>query len=172
MWWSAEVRRPGRAPWLALVLILAGCGFELRGAAGLPEELARTYVTGLDRRSTLARELDLGLSASGAELVSSEEEASAVLRIERVEFKRREISIAIDATVLEYELSLEVDFEARGRGNDLLIARQGVVSERVLRFEPASVLSKLNEERRLRDAMERDVAQDILDRLRIADAGS
>jgi outer membrane lipopolysaccharide assembly protein LptE/RlpB len=34
------------------------------------------------------------------------------------------------------------------------------------------VLSKLNEERRLRDAMERDVAQDILDRLRIADAGS
>ena len=73
--------------------------------------------------------------------------------------------------MLEYELSLEVDFEARGRGNDLLIARQGVVSERVLRFEPAAVLSKLNEERRLRDAMERDVAQDILDRLRIADAG-
>ncbi len=157
---------------LALAVMLAGCGFELRGSGGLPPEFAQTYVTGVDHRSVLARELDLGLSASGAEVVASEDEASAVLRIDQVEFKRREISIAIDATVLEYELSLEVGFEAQGRGNSLGIARQSVVSERVLRFEPASVLSKLNEERRLREAMERDVAQDILDRLRVGDSES
>lgn len=142
----------------------------MRGSGGLPPEFAQTYVTGVDRRSVLARELDLGLSASGAEVVRSEEEATAVLQIDRVDFKRRPISVGIDATVLEFELSLEVAFEARGRGSSFGIRQQSVVAERVLRFEPASVLSKINEETRLREAMERDLAQDILDRLRIADA--
>lgn len=170
MWSPTELGTLPRLFVLMLATVIAACGFELRGSGGLPNEFAQTYVTGVDRRSVLARELDLGLVSGGAELVDSEEEATAVLQIDEVEFKRREISVAIDATVLEFELSLEVAFEARGRGNTFGIGRQSVIAQRVLRFEPASVLSKLNEETRLREAMEREVAQDILDRIRVADA--
>ena len=43
---------------LLLSALVSGCGFQLRGAANLPEEMSTTWVSIPDSTSAFARELD------------------------------------------------------------------------------------------------------------------
>ena len=63
---SARALR-GAVALLALAL-LAGCGFQLRGSASLPTEMATTWLKPADPTSPFTRELELLLRANGVTL--------------------------------------------------------------------------------------------------------
>ena len=53
------------------LLLLAACGFQMRGAASVPAEMARTYVATDDQRSLFYRRLRESLRGAGVNVVDS-----------------------------------------------------------------------------------------------------
>lgn len=151
-----------------LLVGLPACGFHLRGAGGLPEAFSSTQVTGIAPRSNLALALAQGLEANGAKVVDDAENAHAVLRIEKVSYSNRILSVDTSARVLEYELAVTVAFSAHARDGSFELPTQRITSTRSLSYDPANQLGKTREEERLREAMERELVPVILERLRAA----
>ena len=65
---------------LALLPLLAACGFQLRGAACLPPEMAQTEIVVEDQDSLLVRRVRTLLEQNGVRIVSGQE-ATAILEI-------------------------------------------------------------------------------------------
>ncbi|MDX5332454.1 MAG: LPS assembly lipoprotein LptE [Gammaproteobacteria bacterium] len=150
---------------LLAVLLAAGCGFQLRGAANLPPEMARTYISGLDARDVLFLELKRQLRAMGVEVVDGPEQATAQLRFLERRDTRRVLSVGNQATVREYELMTSVRFDARGIGNDFRRDPVTLTATRELSFDETNVHSTAGEEALLREDMQRDMVQRVLRRL-------
>lgn len=159
---------PGRtALVLMLCLLLAACGFQLRGAAGLPPEMARTAITGLGAFDPLVIDLQLALRAAGVEPVPLSK-ATAELRIHDLRTGRRALSVGRDAQVSEYEVFTRLTYSVRGRGNDFEIPEQSLTLTRDYLFDPEGVLGQAEQEQSLRESMRRDLVQLILLRLQAA----
>lgn len=157
-----------RIPVLLMAAVLAGCGFQLRGAGQLPEQFSRTYLTGLPARGALTLALEDALRANGARLVDSTAQATAVLRFNRVSFDKRILTVGTDARVREHEYTLSVEFEAHARDGSLELPAQRLQIVRSLAYDPTNLLGKAREEERLRASMERDVVPLVLYRLQAA----
>ena len=65
---------------LAVALVCSACGFQLRGEASLPPEMAKTQMVVDDEYSTLARRVRVMLEQSGVSFVDGDE-ATAILEI-------------------------------------------------------------------------------------------
>jgi LPS-assembly lipoprotein len=124
-----------RGAWLLVTLVLAGCGFHLRGQAPLPAVLATPYIEAADHYSPLYAALDERLRAAGAQPAADAASASAVIRLHE------------DAT-----------------GRDLL-ARNQVRLTRDYGYDESAVLAKEHEEETLRVALAGEIADQILRRL-------
>jgi len=148
-----------------LTLFLASCGFQLRGPAQLPPEMARTYLTGVNANQGFARELTGLLRASGVTLVDSREAASAEFRVRRLLTDRRVLSVGGDARVSEYELYMVLEYEVRGVGSEWSMEPVTLNITREYVHDPLLVLSQGEQERTLREAMNRDLAQLVMFRL-------
>ena len=150
---------------LLAVLLVGGCGFQLRGAVDLPPEMDRTYVTGLPERDVLYLELKRQLRAAGVAVVDSRAAGTAELRILEKRDTRRVLSVGSNATVREYELSTIVTFDVRGLGNEFEQRPVTLQTTRDLTFDETNVLGKAGEEALLREDMERELAWRVLSRL-------
>ena len=97
---------------LALVLVcflLSSCGFHLKKASSLPDNLKQLTLVGDDEKSTLFTELKKELKASNVELVSSaKDKAQLYLRKESIE--RQTLSLFQNGQVAEYELAYGVSY--------------------------------------------------------------
>jgi len=152
--------------WFATaLLVLAGCGFHLRGAVPLPAVMHKTYVDG-DSATTLVRELKLDLHGAGVQVMRAPTQASAILRIIEARQASRVLSVDASGQVREYELSLAVRYALTGPHGAQLAAPRHVVVVRDYTFDPNNPLAKANEKELLRKEMERDAARSILRRLR------
>ncbi|MBK1674385.1 hypothetical protein CKO35_13980 [Ectothiorhodospira shaposhnikovii] len=156
---------PGRvALALTACLLLVACGFQLRGAVGLPPEMAHTAITGLSATDPLVIELQMALRAGGVVSVPLSE-ATAELRIHDLRTGRRALSVGRDAQISEYEIFTRLRYSVRGRGNDFEIPEQTLTLTRDYLFDPEGVLGQAQQEQSLREAMRRDMVQLILLRL-------
>jgi LPS-assembly lipoprotein len=156
------------APFVLLaVLLLAGCGFQLRGAVDLPPEMARTYISGLEERDALLLELERQLRSAGAEIVQSRAVASAELRVLGLRDTRRVLTVGGDASVQEYELATTVSFDVRGTDNEFRRERMTLTVVRDMTFDETNVVGKGGEEVLLREEMRRELAWQMVSRLQL-----
>jgi LPS-assembly lipoprotein len=170
--YKGRARRLWRRIPLYLVLctfpLLLSCGFQLRGAADLPPQMERTYLTGIAADHGFARELSTLLAGAGVTLVDSRQAASAEFRVRRLSSGRRVLSVGGDARVSEYELYLVLDYEVRGRNGEWALEPVTLDITREYVHDPLQVLSQTEQERALREAMHRDLAQLVMFRLQAA----
>lgn len=150
---------------LALVLMLAGCGFQLRGAANLPEEMATTWVDVRDPTSAFARELELLLRGNGVELADGPGQGVAELRITRERITRRALSISGDARVREFELVFDLQFTLVDDAGKVLLGPESLRLERDFRFDEQEILGATTEEELLREELRRAMAATLIRRL-------
>lgn len=151
-----------------LSLLLASCGFQLRGAADLPPQMERTWLTGINANHGFARELSGLLRAGGVTVVNSREASTAEFRVQRLTTGRRVLSVGGDARVSEYELYMVLEYEVRGRGSEWALEPVTLNITREYVHDPLLVLSQGEQEQALREAMERDLAQLVMFRLQSA----
>ncbi len=141
-------------------LVVAGCGFQLRGNVDVPEEMRELELVMPAGRSTLRTELTRTLRANGIELV-----AAAPQQLEILEEKQGRRSASLDEKVKvdEYELRTEVHFQVL-RGDKLLVPPSIARTERVYSYNSDAITAANEQADLLRREMQQDIAKQILRR--------
>ena len=149
------------------LIVLAGCGFHLRGTAIIPDGLKTMYIQGVNLKRDLGLELKRGLTRNDVTVLDSYQEGSAVLTILQHKIDRRVLSVGSDAKVSEYELYGTVKFSISDSSGQALAENQEVEARRDYRFDQEQVLASDEEERLLREQLNQQLAQGILRRLSV-----
>jgi LPS-assembly lipoprotein len=149
---------------LLCAALLAGCGFQLRGATQLSGRMAEPYLEFPDRYTPFQRELVASLEAAGARLVPRREDATAVVRIHVDERGRDVLSISARNTPQEYEVYYLVEYSVHA-GEEEILSRQRLRLTRDYAYDETAVLAKQHEESDLVEALARDLAVLVTGRL-------
>lgn len=153
--------------WMVLLagLVLAGCGFHLRGQSPLP--FGSAYVDALPG-SPLASLLDQSLRLNGKRVVASPEVAEVVIRLEREQRGKEILSLSGTGKVRELRLIRRVTVSAYDRGGRQLLAPTELTVTRDFSYDDAQILAKEAEEAQLMRDMEQELLRQILRRLAYA----
>ncbi len=147
-----------------LVLLLAGCGFQLKGAVSLPADVKTVYVATSDELSPFSVELGRALHAAGAALAASASVADAVIRVAQDRTGRRVLSVSARNTPQEYQVYYVLGYSIE-RGEQQAVAPQQIEVSRSYSFSESDLLAKDREEAILREALARDLADLVVRRL-------
>ena len=145
-------------------LLLAGCGFQLRGAATLPPEMARTHMVIDDQYSTLARRVTILLERNGIKLVDAEQ-ATAVLEVPQNEVITEVLTIGDNARVREYRVTQTVRFRLTDTAGREIVPWQTLRQAREISFDEQQILASSREQEYLREALGQTLAQLLVARL-------
>lgn len=150
-----------------MLVLLAGCGFHLRGT-DLADSFRTAYVNSA-RDVSIDDELVRDLGFAGLEVVDDAAAADVVIDLDGQDERRRTASVTERARTAEYELSLEVRYRIVGRDADgsdaartVLVDQRSVRAVRVYRLDRGNVVGSSEEEALLRSEMEQELAQQIL----------
>lgn len=157
---------------IGLCLLVAACGFQLRGEARLPDTMDQTWLDVPDDNSRFARELTLVLRANGVSVATTDSDAAARLRIHSENMRREALTISGEARVREFVLIFDVDFELTDSRGDVLIERETLRLMRDYSFDEQEILAASREEEFLRNDLRRSMAAQMLRRLEALEATS
>jgi LPS-assembly lipoprotein len=151
---------------LALVLALAGCGFQMRGTADLPfEKLYMPPISTPGIALDLKRNIEAGTRTA---VVDDLKKADAVLEFSQELRDRLILSLAATGRVREYQLRYLVAFRVHdGKGGEF-VPTSSVTLTRDITYADSDVLSKQAEEQTLYRDMQYDMVQLIMRRLAAA----
>ncbi len=125
---------------LAALILLAGCGFHLQARPELPPQMQRTMLEVQDPYSQFARRLQSHLEQSGANVVTSPEDA-AVLEVPLNEVRKEIQSIGDNARVREYLVRHTVQFRLLSSDGAELIPLQTFEQSRIYSFNEQDILA-------------------------------
>ncbi|MEO8751792.1 MAG: LPS assembly lipoprotein LptE [Casimicrobiaceae bacterium] len=148
------------------VMLVASCGFHLRGEADYP---FATIFVNAPSSLPISSELTRALSgASKAKVVDSPVNADVVLDIPSVVDDKEVLSLSSGGSVREYQLVKRVAFRLHDKsGNDWMPAGE-IVVRRSYTFNETQVLARDLQEQRLLREMQTDAVQQIIRRLQSA----
>lgn len=151
---------------IIIAVMLGSCGFQLRGQAAIPYKTLFIETSGYSQfANDLERAIRLG---SETKLVSSRDEAQAILRIIGETQERRILSLSSGGKVREFELNYRVNYRLIDHaGADLAVPGQ-IDLRRDMTYDDTEVLAKESEEQLLYRDMKRDAVQQMMRRLSAA----
>jgi LPS-assembly lipoprotein len=152
---------------LIALLLLAGCGFQLRGAVSLPPEMAKTRMIAEDEYSTLARRVRVMLEQSGIRFVSADE-ATAILEIPTDRVVTEVLTIGDNARVQEYRITHTVQFRLTDPAGRELIGLQTLRQAREISFDEQKILAASREQEYLKEDLAETLARLLVTRLETA----
>lgn len=145
-------------------LLVSGCGFQLRSAAELPPEMARTHLTIQGEYTALARRLRVLLEQNGVELVGPDQ-ALAILAVPVNQVVTEVLTIGDNARVREYRISHTVEFRLIDSAGRELVPRQSLRQAREISFDEQEILGASREQEYLQQDLANSLARLILRRL-------
>tara|TARA_R110001583_G_scaffold60577_3_gene179839 strand:- start:11887 stop:12381 length:495 start_codon:yes stop_codon:yes gene_type:complete len=148
-----------------LLVAIAGCGFQLRGAVPLPDNLKIMYVQGINVQQGLGLAIKRGLKQNGIQIVDDYEKDSAILTVLENKFERRVLSVGTNAKVSEYELYSSLTFKVIDGQSKLIVEPFKLEAIRDYQFDQTQVLSSDGEEAILREQLNDQLVQSLLRRL-------
>ncbi len=158
--------------WLTafVVVLLQGCGFQLRGANTNVAALNGLFVEEATPDNTrpahpLVQTLNQILTRSGAVLATSAATATRRLRLQNIEQRRRTVAFSPSGSVRETTLTLVVDYQVvAADGAELLPTTRYSLTRNAV-FNEAQVLGATEGEATVIRQMEQDAATAILRQL-------
>ncbi len=146
---------------LGLVLLLAGCGWQLRGAAGGGFDDVAIALEG-SAGNRIESAIAVRLSDLGATIVPSADQAQTLLRIESAQTNRRTLTTDEDDFATEYELSYQIRFALEPGG--LADAQAVGTQSQTVRTSAAFVVSAdaLQAAQAEEEAIRRDLEDDAI----------
>jgi LPS-assembly lipoprotein len=150
-----------------LVLALAGCGFQLRGAQDVP--FHTLYIPGAT--GGVALDLKRNIEAgTDAKVVTDPKAADAILELSNERREKIILSLSGTGRVREFRLRYSVNFRVHdGKGNEF-VPTSTVQLSRDVTFNDSDILAKESEEQLLFRDMQADMVQQLLRRLSAARA--
>jgi LPS-assembly lipoprotein len=151
---------------LLISAVLAGCGYQLRGSASLPEAMSLTYIQGLRPYSALVNDFAHALRTRNATVTTDQAAASAILKITGNTTEKLVLSVDTAGNVLEYEIRQTIRFSVSGPDRRDLLPEQSVTLSRDFLYTSTDVLAKAREEKLVRRTLQENLVN--LAMLRIA----
>ena len=150
---------------VALLLVLAGCGFRMRGTAEVPFQTL--YLPGAT--GGIALDLKRNIQAgTNARVVDDPGKAEAVLQFLEEARQKEVLSLTGTGKVREFQLRYRVAFRVHdGKGAEF-VPPSTIVLTRDVTFNDTEILAKEQEEQLLFRDMQSDMVQQILRRLAAA----
>lgn len=146
-----------------LTLLLAACGFQLRGVATLPFE--SLYVDG-GGNPALAAEIGRAIRlGTQTRLTDKAEDAQVVLQVQGATSEKRILALSGAGRVREYELIYRAGFRLKDKEGRDLIPTQPIEMRRAMLWDDALILAKQGEEALLYLDMQKDVLGQLMRRL-------
>jgi LPS-assembly lipoprotein len=154
-----------RCPVLLLCLLVASCGFQLRGTADVPFDTV--YVPGAT--GGIALDLKRNIQAgTRAKVVNDPKTAQAILQFTEETRNKEILSLTGTGRVSEFKLVYRVGFRLHdGKGGDY-VPQSVIQLTRDVTFNDAEILAKETEEQLLFRDMQTDMVQQIMRRLAAA----
>lgn len=149
-----------------LILTLAGCGFQLRGVATVPDELKTLYIQGVNtRQDSFGRQLKRALQRNGIQVLDEYQEGAALFKVLENRYERNVLSVGDDAKVREYELETWVVYQLVDPQGEPMGEQQRVEARRDYQFDRSQILAMDEQERVLREDLNNQMVQSIIRRL-------
>jgi len=152
---------------MGLALLCSACGFQLRGDASLPPEMAHTQMVISNDYSALARQIRMLLEQNGVKFVVGEE-ATAILEIPQDQLVTEVLTIADNARVREYRLTHTVRFRLTDAEGRELRSGQTLQQSREISFDEQKILATSREQEYLRQDLAETLARLLVTRLESA----
>lgn len=153
-----------RAAAFFLLLLLSGCGFQLRGSQTLPfESVAIANASG-----DLLVELTRAFHTTSARVVGEGDAPQVVLELTPESRERQILSVSGAGRIAELKLVYRLGFKLRDAQGRLWLPPQELLLTRELTFDATRTLAKEQEEALLYRDMQRDAVNQILRRLSTA----
>jgi LPS-assembly lipoprotein len=148
-----------------LVLLVAACGFHLRGTADLP--FNSLYLPGAT--GGIALDLKRNIQAgTNVKVVDDAKQADAIMQLTQEVREKQILSLTGTGRVREFRLRYRVGFRVHdGKGGDY-VPQNTLELARDVTFNDAEVLAKEAEEQLLFRDMQNDMVQQIMRRLSAA----
>jgi len=150
-----------------LLVVIAGCGFHLRGSESLPDSLKIMYIQGVNVQQGLGLELKRSLVANDVRIMSYYQTGLAVLTVLDTKFERRVLSVGSDTKVSEYQLYGSLRYKLTDNTNYVIIESESLEAVRDYRFDQNQVLAADQEEAQLRQALNEQLVRSLLRRLSV-----
>jgi len=148
---------------LAAALLLAACGFQLRGAANLPYE---TLFVNAPPTSPFAVEFKRAVrSGSNTRVVDTPKEAQATFHLLSETREKVILSLSAGGRVREYQLRYHMAYRVAGKDNRELRAPTQIALYRDLSYRDEDALSKESEEALLYRDMQSDAVSQLMRQL-------
>jgi LPS-assembly lipoprotein len=150
---------------VVLALLLAGCGFRLRGTAEVPFE--SVYIP----NATAGIALDLKrniLAGTKARVVDDPKEAEAVMQFTEETRQKEILSLTSAGRVREFLLRYRVGWRVHDSKGADFVPQNTIALTRDVTFNDAEILAKEQEEQLLFRDMQTDMVQQIMRRMAAA----
>jgi len=151
-----------------LATLLAGCGFHLAGSRPLPKPLQSTFIEVIAPYRVSEPPLEVSLRTllqrRGGHVRSSADSAGTVILLSNLNESRLVLSIGTDGKVLEFQLVTSVTYQVNA-GSKVLMPPDTLSLSRSYSFNAEQVLAKDAEEARLREYIQRELAELVLLRM-------
>ena len=154
-----------RALTLLAAILLASCGFQLRGAAKLPFDTVYIGAAAGGIALDLKRNIQAG---TDAKVVDDAKTAQALLQFTREERQKVILSLTATGRVREFQLRYIVGFRVVDNKGEVFVPPSTIELTRDITFSDADVLAKESEEQLLYRDMQNDMVQQIMRRLAAA----
>lgn len=149
-----------------LLLLLAGCGFQLRGAASLPfDSLFVQAPAGSQFAAQLKRVV---ASGSNTRVLDNPKEAAATLVLVAEQREKTILSLSSTGRVSEFQLRYRIGYRLLDRNVAGTYPDGEILLKRDFSFNDQDTLSKESEEALLFRDMQNDAVQQMLRRLQAA----
>jgi LPS-assembly lipoprotein len=170
MWWSSGPASAARAATalvaFAAAVLVAGCGFQLRGEFQYP--FSSIYVNAPDGNPiTLALRRTLE-GAGGTRIVDSAAAAQVILEVPPPIEDKSVLSLSGAGRVREFLLTTRVTYRLHDASGRDWLPRSEIVLRRSFTFAETEVLAREYQEVRLFREMQTDAVQQIARRLQVA----
>lgn len=143
-------------------MLLAGCGFRLRGTADVPFETIHVPGATAGIALDLKRNIEAG---TRARVVDDPKAAQALLQVTEEARSREILSLTSAGRVREFQLRYRVGFRVHdGKGGEF-VPTSVIQLTRDMTYSDAEILAKEQEEQLLFRDMRTDMVQQILRRL-------
>ncbi len=173
---APAVARPSRTPWrgafavaavaMPIAVVLAGCGFQLRGEANYA--FSSIYVSAAssppfqnEMRRTIA-------GAGNAKLADTASAAQVVLDVTAVADDKSVLSLSSGGRVREFALAKRVEFKVVDKEGREWLPQQEIVIRRTYLYDDTQRLAREIQEQRLLQEMQSDAIQQIVRQLQTA----
>lgn len=153
-----------KATAFVFVLMLASCGYHLRGAVDLPEPMRKVFLA--NASLPLREQFSQSLKTSKGMVVNSIEQASLVVNVLNERMDRRVLSLSNTGKANEFELNYSLDFQLQDTKGEALADRQTIEINRDYFNDQEAIIAKTNEEAVIMKEMYQQAVRSIVDRAR------